>query len=164
MNPHDSTSVENQPGATTQDPVIRGVLHDPQGDAARTAEHHAHDHATELAHVHQHFRENNLAFLGMFLPVILLTVIAFNVDFGPTLNPWVTWTLAALRSLCIAFFLATLFKGFSLVFRTMIFTIIFFAGMVFLSLWDSDLVNHHTGRGIGDPIYDSVHPNSMDPH
>jgi len=40
----------------------------------------------------------------------------------------------------------TLFKQFSLVRSTFIFSAIFLAGMIFLSWWDSEL------RGIGDPI------------
>ena len=149
-----------QPQAHPTDPAIKTLLHDPEGDAERAAG-KSHDHAAEMAHVRAHFRENNLAFLGMFLPVILLTVVAFNVDFGAWNRP-VTWLLAALRSGCIAFFLAHLFKDFSFVFRTLIFTLIFFIGMVFLSLWDSDLVNHKNDVGIGDPIYDKQHPETMD--
>jgi len=53
-----------------------------------------------------------------------------------------------LRSGLIAYFLASLFKDFSFVFRTLAFTAVFFAGMIFLSMWDSQL------KGIGNPIKD----------
>ena len=125
-------------------------LQDPTGDEAR--EHtHLHDPAHEIAHAIEHRRENTRWFLLCFLPVILITFVAFNLDFG-ALNPWVTWTLAAARSLCIAFFLQHLFKEFSFVFRTLIFTIFFLGGMVFLSLWDSEVPK------IGNPIKDVQHP------
>ena len=125
-------------------------LQDPAGDEAR--EHtHLHDPAHEIAHAIGHRRENTRWFLLCFLPVILVTFVCFNLDFG-MMNPWVTWTLAAVRSFCIAFFLQHLFKEFSFVFRTLIFTLFFLAGMVFLSLWDSEV------RGIGNPIKDVQHP------
>jgi hypothetical protein len=146
-------------------------LQDPAGDTDR-ASHVAHDPSSEIAHARQHFRENNRAFLGMFLPVILLTFIAFNVNFGNTpivLHPLgfalnlgtgnliAALVLAALRSACIAFFLAHLFKDFSFVFRTLAFTVFFLGGMIFLSLWDSQVLP----GVVGDPIYDHQHPESM---
>ena len=51
-----------------------------------------------------------------------------------------------MRSGLIAYFLNWLFHSFSLVLRTLSFTILFFAGMIFLSWWDSTLPH------IGDPI------------
>jgi hypothetical protein len=157
----------------TTDPAIKTLVQDPEHDAEAHAAHEPHDQATEVAHAHQHFRENNLFFVGMFLPVILLTVIAFVVDFGSTPitigshhigtgNQWATWIIAAVRSGCIAYFLAHLFKDFSLVFRTLFFTFIFLLGMIFLSLWDSTLTDAR-GHGIGNPIWDSAHPASMHP-
>jgi hypothetical protein len=148
-------------------------LQDVQGDLARTA-HQPHDQASDIAHAREHFRENNLFFLGMFLPVILLTFIAFAVDFGNTpiklsvlgfhLNLGTGNLIAALffaaaRSACIAFFLAHLFKNFSFVFRTLTFTVVFLIGMIFLSLWDSDVLP----GTVGNPIWDSAHPESMHP-
>lgn len=106
---------------------------------------HAHDQATEVAHAWHHFRENAKFFAG-FLTIILLTVFAFNINFGPTGNMVAIFVLATLRSGLIAYFLASLFKNFTFVFRTLIFTAIFFIGMVFLSIWDSPLPN------IGNPI------------
>jgi hypothetical protein len=132
-----------------EDPVVTTVLHDPAADAgyhehAQVPEEH--DHATEVAHAWHHFRENALFFAG-FLTIILLTVLAFNVNFG-RYNLTVTLILAAIRSGFIAYFLSTLFRNFSLVFRTLFFTAIFLAGMIFLSLWDS-AVKPGT---IGNPI------------
>ena len=63
----------------------------------------------------------------LFLPVILLTVIAFSINFGSWNLP-VTLLLAALRSGLIAYFLSRLFKNFSFVFRTLFFTAFFLPG------------------------------------
>ena len=140
----------------TKDPVISTILQDPAHDAHAHDVHDApHDQATEVKHAWEHFWENARFFAG-FLTIILLTVIAFNVDFG-SWNRFMTYFLAALRSAFIAYFLSRLFKEFSFVFRTLFFTLIFLIGMIFLSLWDSTL------RGIGNPIWDSKHPESMHP-
>jgi ABC-type polysaccharide/polyol phosphate export permease len=114
-----------------------------------------HDQATEVAHAWDHFYENARFFAG-FLAIILLTVLAFNINFGSWNTP-VILVLAALRSGLIAYFLASLFKDFSFVFRTLTFTAIFLAAMIFLSLWDSQL------RSIGNPIKDKGHPESQNP-
>jgi heme/copper-type cytochrome/quinol oxidase subunit 4 len=106
---------------------------------------HAYDQAAEVAHAWHHFRENAFFFAG-FLTIILLTVFAFNVNFGPTGNVVAIFILAALRSGLIAFFFVHLLGTFSFLVRTSIFTIIFFAGMVVLSIWDSPLPR------FGDPI------------
>ena len=136
--------------AQADQPAQPFPLQDPSGDEAR--EHtHPHDQASEVAHAWEHFRENLFFFGGLFFPVILLTVIAFNVDFGSWNKP-VTYLLAAARSGLIAYFLSHLFKEYSFVFRTLFFTTIFLAAMIFLSLWDSEV------HGIGNPIKDVVHP------
>ncbi len=114
---------------------------------------HAHDQAAEVAHAWHHFREN-VKFFACFLAVILLTVFAFNINFGPW-NLTVTLVLSALRAGLIAYFLASLFKNFSFVFRTLAFTAFFLAGMIFLSLWDSQL------KGIGNPIKDGANDASQ---
>jgi len=106
---------------------------------------HAHDQATEVAHAWHHFYENAKFFAG-FLTIILLTVAAFNINFGPRGNVIAIFIFAALRSGLIAYFMASLFKSYSLIFKTFFFTIIFFAGMIFLSLWDSPIPH------IGNPI------------
>jgi len=149
--------MEAQPPSPIEDPSTI-ILQDPAGDRRRAEHEHelVHDHATEVTHAWEHFWENARFFGGMFLPVILLTVIAFNTNFGAW-NGVVTWLLAALRSACIAYFLSTLFKNFSFVFRTLFFTIVFLIGMIFLSLWDSEV----QPGVIGDPIYDYAHPESM---
>jgi len=128
----------------SHDPVASAVLRDPAADAAHSHEEQPHNHAAEVAHAWEHFRENALFFAG-FLSIILLTVLAFNINFGSWNIP-VALVLAALRSGLIAVFLASLFKSFSIVFRTLVFTAFFLAGMIFLSLWDSQLRNF-----IGDP-------------
>jgi ABC-type antimicrobial peptide transport system permease subunit len=132
-----------------EDPVITTVLQDP----AKDTEHHEnvqaveeHDHETDVAHAWHHFRENAYFFAG-FLSIILLTVFAFNVNFGPY-NLAVTLVLAAIRSALIAYFLSTLFKNFTLVFRTLFFTAIFLGGMIWLSLWDSTV----KAGTVGNPI------------
>jgi hypothetical protein len=148
-------------------------LQDVQGDLDR-AEHQTHDPAVELAHAREHFWENARFFGGLFFPVILLTVISFTVNFGTTphvFHPFgftvnlgsnnliAALILAALRAGLIAYFLSSLFKNFSFVFRTLTFTVFFLGGMIFLSLWDSEVL---PGM-VGDPIYDWQHPQSMKP-
>lgn len=161
----------------SKDPVISTILHDPSHDVEVHAAHdEPHDHASEVKHAWEHFWEN-ARFFACFLTIIVVTVIAFNVNFGSAplvLNVfgfhinlgsanWVaTVILAAIRSGFIAYFLSRLFKDFSFVFRTLFFTLIFLIGMIFLSLWDSDLVNSQ-GQGIGNPIWDSANPKSMHP-
>jgi len=107
---------------------------------------HAHDQAAEVAHAWDHFREN-VRFFACFLSIILLTVAAFNVNFGSPWNTVAIFFLAAARSGLIAYFMASMFKPFSFVTRTFIFSAFFLAGMIFLSLWDSEL---------GDPIKDRI--------
>jgi peptidoglycan/LPS O-acetylase OafA/YrhL len=128
-----------------QDPVLTTVLHDPAEDMAHTRHEHPHDQASEVAHAWHHFQEN-VKFFACFLSVILLTVFAFNVNFGRW-NIVAVLVLAAMRSGLIAYFMASMFKPFSFVFRTFVFSAIFLAGMIFLSLWDSE---------IGDPIKDRI--------
>jgi hypothetical protein len=115
---------------------------------------HAHDQATEVAHAWRHFREN-VKFFACFLGVILLTVAAWNINFGPTWNTVAIFFFAAARSGLIAYFMASMFKSFSFVTSTFIFCAVFLAGMIFLSLWDSQL------RGIGNPIKDRADPTSQ---
>jgi hypothetical protein len=145
-------------------------LQDVQGDTDRAA-HVTHDPAVEVAHAWEHFRENARWFLLCFLPVILLSVLGFVVDFGSTpmpINlPWATYHItgnmiaalitAALRCALIVWFLEHLFKEFSFVFRTLAFTLLFLGGMIFLSLWDSEVKPNK----VGNPIYDHQHPESM---
>jgi len=107
----------------------------------------AHDQAAEVAHAWHHFHEN-VRFFACFLGIILLTVFAFNINFGRW-NTVAILILAAMRSGLIAYFMATMFKPFSFVTRTFIFSAIFLAGMIFLSMWDSEL---------GDPIKDRINP------
>jgi len=110
---------------------------------------HAHDNATEVAHAWEHFHQNWKFFI-CFFGVVLLTVITWSINFGPKWNVFFVFLTAAMRCGLIAYFMATLFKPFSFVIRTFIFSAIFLAGMIFLSMWDSEL------RTIGDPIKDRV--------
>lgn len=107
---------------------------------------HAHDQAAEVAHAWEHFRQN-VRFFACFLSVILLTVFAFNINFG-SWNIVAVLILAAMRSLLIAYFMATMFKQFSFVTWTFIFGAFFLAGMIWLSLWDSTI----KAGWVGDPI------------
>jgi len=145
-------------------------LQDVDGDLQRAA-HVSHDHATEVAHAWQHFYDNARWFLLCFLPIILLTVIGFVIDFGTTPmsinlaghifhytgNLIAALVLAAARCGLIIWFLEHLFKEFSFVFRTLAYTLFFLAGMIFLSLWDSEV---KPGK-VGDPIYNWQDPTSM---
>jgi hypothetical protein len=107
----------------------------------------AHDQAAEVAHAWAHFHENWKFFL-CFFGVVLLTVIAWSINFGPTWNFVAVLFFAAARTLLIAYFMATLFKQFSFVTKTFIFGAIFLAGMIWLSLWDSTIKAGY----VGDPI------------
>jgi hypothetical protein len=104
-----------------------------------------HDPAHESAHAWKEFRRD-AKFFSCFFGVILLTFLAFNINFPAPWNMVAIFFFAAARSLLIALFFVSLIGHFSLVIRTMIFTALFFAGMVFLSLWDSMLPT------FGDPI------------
>ncbi len=112
-------------------------------DHADDAPAHAFDSPEEVAHAKEHAVQNIYWFIGFF-SLILVTVA--NYYLSSANNYYVILTLAAIRSLTIAFFLNWLFHSFSLVFRTLAFTIFFFAGMIFLSWWDSTLPH------LGDPI------------
>jgi magnesium-transporting ATPase (P-type) len=109
---------------------------------------HAHDQAAEVAHAWEHFWEN-ARFFAVFFSVVLLTVIAWSINLGPTWNFVFVVIFAAARSLLIAYFMSTLFKQFSFVTWTFAFGLLFLIGMIFLSMWDSEL---------GDPIKDRKNP------
>jgi uncharacterized membrane protein YedE/YeeE len=102
-----------------------------------------HDHATEVKHAWEHFRENAYFFAG-FLSLVLCAVLQFEVS--PGHNFYWIFALGAARFALIGFFMYSLVRPFSLIVRTFFFTVLFFAGMVFLSMWDSTL------KGIGNPI------------
>jgi hypothetical protein len=102
-----------------------------------------HGHAEEVHPAWLHFRENAFFFAG-FLALILCAVVQFEMS-GQT-NYWWIFGLGTLRFGLIGFFLFSLVRPFSLVVGTILFTVLFFGGMVFLSTWDSTLPH------IGDPI------------
>ncbi len=105
--------------------------------------HHAFDSPEEVAHAKQHAVENIYFFIGFF--TLILFAVA-NYEFYGATNIWAILLLAAFRSALIACFFVWLIGHFSLVVRTLVFTIIFFMGMVFLSMWDSTLPH------FGNPI------------
>jgi hypothetical protein len=109
-----------------------------------------HDHATEVKHAWAHFRENAYFFAG-FLALVLAAVLQFETS--PGHNVYVILLLAAARFGLIGFFMFSLVRPFSLVIATFLFTIFFFGGMVWLSLWDSEI----KPGVIGDPIRLPVH-------
>jgi lysylphosphatidylglycerol synthetase-like protein (DUF2156 family) len=109
----------------------------------------AHDHATEVRHAWHHFRENAYFFAG-FLSLILAAVVQFESS-GQTNYYWI-FALGAARFALIAFFMFSLVRPFSLVVATFLFTILFFGGMVYLSIWDSQLP--YLGNPI--PVHDHV--------
>jgi hypothetical protein len=156
--------------ASSADKAQPFPLQDVEGDLERAA-HVDHDPAHEVAHAWEHFRDNARWFLLCFLPVILLTVAGFIINFGTapmsidlaghtfhfTGNLIAALVLAAARCALIAWFLSHLFRDFSFVFRTLAFTVFFLGGMIFLSLWDSEV---KPGK-VGDPIYNWQDPQSM---
>jgi hypothetical protein len=107
--------------------------------------HPVHDQAAEVAHAWKDLRRD-IKIFACFFGIILLTVLSFNINFGPTGNLIAALFFAAARAAMIAYFFLCLIGTFSFVVRTIIFTAVFFAGMVFLSMWDSFLPH------IGNPI------------
>jgi hypothetical protein len=103
----------------------------------------AHDPQAEVAHAWEHFRENAL-FFGGFLSLVLAAVVQFELSAERDFR-WIFF-LGALRFGLIGFFMFSLVKKFSLIVATFLFTILFFGGMVYLSMWGS-AVPH-----VGDPI------------
>jgi hypothetical protein len=102
-----------------------------------------HDPQAEVAHAWEHFRENALFFAG-FLSLVLAAVVQFELSAERDFR-WIFF-LGALRFALIGFFMFSLVKKFSLIVATFLFTILFFGGMVYLSMWGS-AVPH-----VGDPI------------
>ena len=103
----------------------------------------AHDQAAEVEHAWHHFRENAIFFAG-FLSLVLAAVVQFEFSAEKDYR-WIFF-LGALRFGLIGFFMYSLVKKFSLIVATFIFTILFFGGMVYLSMWGSQVPH------VGDPI------------
>jgi hypothetical protein len=143
---------------SSQEPALATLVQDPVKDKAEHAheQSHAFDSPEEVAHAKHHAVQNIFWFIGFFS--IVLCAVA-NYEFYGTNNIYAILALAAARCLLIAFFMNWLFSGFSLVFRTFLFTIIFLGGMIFLSLWDSEI----KPGVVGDPIYNYKDPKSMHP-
>lgn len=116
--------------------------------AAEAPHGHAFDSPEEVAHAKLHAKQNIYFFIGFF--TLILFAVA-NYELMGLKYMWTIYVLAAMRALLIAIFMNWLFGHFSLIFRTIAFTVFFFAGMVFLSMWDSEL-----------PIYGN--PIKLPPH
>ncbi len=104
--------------------------------AAEAPHGHAFDSPEEVAHAKQHAVDNIKFFAGFF--TLILFAVA-NYELNGLKYMWTIYVLAAMRALLIAIFMNWLFGQFSLIFRTIAFTVFFFGGMVFLSMWDSEL-------------------------
>jgi heme/copper-type cytochrome/quinol oxidase subunit 4 len=113
---------------------------------------HAHDPAEEIAHARRHAIEN-IGFFAFFFFLILCAVA--NYEFSSANNYWVIFALGMARVILIAFFFNWLIKSFSLVIRTLVFTVFFFGGMVVLSIWDSPIPHY------GNPVNGSIPTEEM---
>jgi hypothetical protein len=127
-----------------QDAVVQTTIHDAPHDEAIHA-HAPHDHAAEVKHAWQHFF-TDCKFFAVFFAIIVLTVATWSINFGPVGNKIFIGVTAIMRCGLIAYYMLSLFKTFSLVRNTFVFSAIFLMGMIFLSWWDSQL------KGIGNPI------------
>jgi hypothetical protein len=107
---------------------------------------HAHDPAEEIAHAKRHALEN-IGFFALFFFLILCAVA--NYELSSVNNYWIILFWALTRVTLIAFFFNWLIRSFSLVIRTIAFTVFFLGGMIILSIWDSPLPQ-------GDPVKGSV--------
>jgi hypothetical protein len=112
----------------------------------------AHSHEEEVRHAWHHFRENAYFFAG-FLSLVLLAVVQFETA-GQTNYYWI-FALGAARFGLIGFFMFSLVRPFSLIVATFLFTILFFGGMIYLSMWDSELP--HMGDRIPTPAEPAQH-------
>lgn len=134
-----------------KDAVIQATLQDAPHDEAAHAHSAPHDQATEVKHAWQHFF-TDCKFFAVFFAIILLTVATWSINFGPVGNKFFIGLTAVMRCGLIAYYMLSLFKTFSLVRNTFIFSAIFLIGMIFLSWWDSQL------KGIGNPIRNDTRP------
>lgn len=103
---------------------------------------HAHDPAVEAEHARRHAVENNWIFLTFFCAVGL-AVLSYEFTAN---GPLEIGILAFIRCALIAGFMLSLFKRFSFLVAAFLFTALFLAGMIYLSMWDSTL------NKVGDPI------------
>src|SRR5271156_3682183 len=101
-------NISNVPADTHEDPSPSFPLQDVEGDTERAA-HVTHDPSVEVAHAWEHFYDNARWFLLCFLPVILLTVAGFVINFGttriPVELPWNTYHVTGnlIAALVLAF-------------------------------------------------------------
>jgi len=100
----------------------------PQTIPAHTA------HAThDLAHFHRHIR----AAIGVFVALLVLTVVtvgASYIDLGRSGNITLALIIATFKAGLVAAIFMHLIAEKRMVFRVLIFTVVFFAGLMFLTL------------------------------
>jgi hypothetical protein len=101
-----------------------------------------HDLAAEAEHARHHAVANNWFFL-CFFSLVGIAVLFYEFTAN---GPWTILLLGAARFTLIGIFLFSLTRQFSLVVRTLAFTIFFLGGMIYLSMWSSTL------KSVGDPI------------
>ena len=108
----------------------------------------AHDLAHEAEHARHHAKDNIKFFAGFFA-LILCAVGSYELTPNST---WQIMLLGAGRVALMAGFFVWLIGHFSFVVRTFIFTVLFFGGMVILSIWDSTIPKY------GDPMANRTPP------
>ena len=103
---------------------------------AEEAPHAAHSPEEEIAHAKQHAKENIYFFATFFAMMVGAVIIHECTSFS---NFWAFTLFAFFRCALIAVFFVWLVGHFKLISRTLCFTVFFLIGMIFLSIFDSDL-------------------------
>ncbi len=103
---------------------------------AEEAPHAAHSPEEEIAHAKQHAKEN-VYFFATFFAMMVCAVLYY--EFINLHNFWAFIFFAIFRCALMAVFFVWLIGNFSLLVRTLCFTVFFLIGMIFLSIFDSDL-------------------------
>jgi hypothetical protein len=109
---------------------------------------HAFDSPEEVAHAKEHRTGNNKIFFVFF---VLLLCAVLSYEFFGTDNPYIFFFWAFTRVALIAYFFFWLFHQFSLIVRTFVFTVFFFMGMIWLSMFDSPLPRFGNPISNGSP-------------
>ncbi len=117
------------PTATQDDP------HDAHG--------HVHDHDHEEAHEMEHIRSHIGFYKNIFWALIVLTLVTVGVSYIPfphySLDVTVGLIIAAIKATLVALFFMHLSSEKKLIYRVLVFTVFFAAGLIFLCLlahWD----------------------------
>ena len=103
---------------------------------AEEAPHAAHSPEEEIAHAKQHAKENIYFFAIFFTMMVMAVIIHECTSFS---NFWAFTIFAIFRCALIGAFFVWLLGSFPLLVRTFCFTVVFLIGMIFLSIFDSDL-------------------------